>query len=544
MQADEVDDDESAQAFAEPAPTGTVPIDGPAAARPEQVKTCCVCGLDVSQKQRHKDRAGRYWCQPCHEFAAGADKAPGMAPCPDCGRSTRGSLMVEQAGERVCPSCHELYTAESEHRRARKAAATDRPEPEIRKLIRKLMTYLIAAAAVILLLTLYRFGLLFVPPSNSVLIKILLYLLGFVAAGLGIAVAIQYVRIDLRKRVRQAEYDKMLRSAANQILALDEDSHTMGISESPEPLRRRVERAVARVEACAGQGVSGAGEIIDSLSKKGNPAPLIEFLLAQRPNTTDTVARNREIATISYLQGNWPIATSAITAVLLRLQYDQDAMTRQALICFRTGQFDQAKKMFKRVVNIAREKNSEIDSAAAYSNLGMLHMMLNEIGDAKDRYNHALASYKRLSREDGQADCLANLGLIAYKLKNGSEADSVLREAMAINKRRKRREGLATCCSLLGVILLEKEASNLKEAESLLNQAAQLNLELGRMGGVATAYGNLGLVRVKRHDLKGAWELLLKAKGIYQRINQPRRMAKIQDMLKTVSAMTAKAAKK
>jgi len=126
-----------------------------------------------------------------------------------------------------------------------------------------------------------------------------------------------------------------------------------------------------------------------------------------------------------------------------------------------------------------------------------------------------------------------------------AEAEAQIREAMAINKRRHRREGLAVCCSLLGVILVEKRHPELKEAESVLNQAVRLNLELGRLGGVATAYGNLGLVRVKRQDFKGARELFLKAQGIYQRINRPKMMAKIQEMMKTAGSMSAaKAVKK
>ena len=110
---------------------------------------------------------------------------------------------------------------------------------------------------------------------------------------------------------------------------------------------------------------------------------------------------------------------------------------------------------------------------------------------------------------------------------------------MAINKRLKRREGLAICCSMLGVILMEKIQPKLKEPERLLHRAVQLNLDLSRPVGVATAYGNLGLIRVKRGDLTGARELFLKAQSIYQRINRPILMAKIQGMLKTLGTMSA-----
>jgi tetratricopeptide (TPR) repeat protein len=169
----------------------------------------------------------------------------------------------------------------------------------------------------------------------------------------------------------------------------------------------------------------------------------------------------------------------------------------------------------------------------------MLHLMLEEYDDAAVRYGKAMSIYNRLKYEDGQADCMVNMGLIAYKAKKGKEVEHQFRAALDINKRHKRREGMSICCSLLGVILIEKDNPELNEAEKLLKQAVQLSLELGRPGGVAAAYGNLGLVHVKRRDFAGARELFLKAQSIYQRINRPKMVAKIQGMLRQVGGMSA-----
>ena len=544
MRFDEVNDDELSAAGAELAPTETFPVETPDVVPEEPVKLCCICGIDVSHHQRSRDPAGRYWCAPCHEFNPATDKAPGTAPCPDCARETRRSLMVDLAGVRVCRSCHQEYLAECENRRLHKNAVTANPELAIRLFIRKMAKGIVGLALLAGLITLYHFGLLYFRPRVWVPFESALYFLGSFAACVLITIAIQYPRMAIRKRARRAEYDEMIRSAADHVMALDDDSHTMGISEPHEPLRKRIERAVARVEACAGRGVSGAAEILELLSKRADAAPMITFLLAQRPNTTDTVARNREIATVSYLQGDLATASLAVTAILLRLQYDQDAMTRQALICFRGGELEHAKKIFRRVVHIAREKNSEIDLAAAYCNLGMLHVMLDEFDDAANRYNQAMVIYKRLNRVTDQADCMVSLCLIAYRQKKGEERAKVegeFRKAMAMTRRCKRREGMAICCSMLGVILFEKEVPQLNEAEKLLNKSVRLNLELGRAASVATAYGNLGLVRVKRRDLAGARDLFMKALNIYQRINRPKMAAKIQGMLKTVGTFSTAA---
>jgi tetratricopeptide (TPR) repeat protein len=539
METDDLQDQQLVAPLPEPNVAVQAAIEALAPIVEEPPKACCICGLDVTQRQRSRDRGGRYWCMHCSGFNATPDTKPGNTLCSACGRGTSPKLMVDQLGDQVCHFCNQVYLSELEGRQLHKDAVTANPEVEIRKLIRQMLNtigWLAASAAV---LTLYHFGLLYVHPKPWVPFVSGLYFLGSFAACLGIAIGIQYLRIDFRKRARRAEYDQMIRSVTNHVLALEDDSHAMGISEPPQPLRRRVERAVSRTEACAGRGVNGAAEIIQSLSKKFDAAPLIAFLLAQRPNTTDTVQRNREIATLSYLQGDLPTAASAITAILLRLQHDQEAMTRHALICFRNGELEASKKIFRQVVHLAREKKSEIDLAAAYCNLGMLHVMLSEWDDALNRYSQALTIYKRLNRVEGQADCMVSLALVAYRQKKTPENEGHFRKAMAINQRCKRIEGIAICCSLLGLILVEKEPPELKEAEKLLNKAVHLNLELGRPGGVATAYGNLGLARVKRQDFSGAREQLLKAQAIYQRISRPKMAVKIQVMLRTVGNMSA-----
>jgi tetratricopeptide (TPR) repeat protein len=538
-----LNDEDFADVRAELGQTQTIPAEPPAAVVAEEPpKICCICGLDVTHKKRCRDRSERYWCAHCHDFLPPTDKSPGMAQCPDCARDTRLALMVDKAGVRVCRACNLLYTAEAEPRRLHKSNVTANPELEIRRIIRRMVSGLVILAAAAGLLTLYHFRLLWVRPKPWVPFEGGLFgIAGFAVAALGV-IGFQYFRMGVRKRAREIEYDKMVRSAVNHIMTLDDDSHTMGISEPPDPLRRRAQRALARVEACAGLGVPGAGAVIESLANRVDATPLIAFLLSQRPETADTVARNREIAMVSYLQGDLVTAGQAVTAILLRLAHDQEAMTRQALICFRGGELEQAKKIFRRVVHIAREKNSEIDLAAAYCNLGMLHVMLNEFDDASNRYNQAMTIYKRMGLEADQADCMVNLCLIAYRVKKAAELAQVeaeFRKALAMTKRCKRREGTAVCCSMLGVILFEKEEPQLKESESLLSKAIRLNLELGRAAGVATAYGNLGLVRVKRGDLTGGRELFIKAQGIYQRINRPKMAAKIQGMLKTVGTLSA-----
>lgn len=402
---------------------------------------------------------------------------------------------------------------------------------------------ILAAIVLSVLVCMYHAGFLYVKPASWVPFMSAVYLFGIVASGLVIAIGFQFSRIAVRQKQREGEYDQMIRAAANQILAIEDESHSMGINESPEPLRRAVERAVSRVEAKAGEGDAHAAEILDTLAKKGNPEPVIRYLLTLRPGTIDTAARNREIATISYLYGNFEVSRAAVMGILLRIHHDPEAMTRRALIYFRTGDFEHAKKEFVRVVNTAKERKSEIDLADGYRNLGMLHTLMSEWDDANVRYNQSLQIYERLKEDVGQADCLLSMGLIAYRAKKGLEVEHLFRRAMTINKSKNRREALSISCGVLGAIQLEKEPPDLKEGEKLLSQALDLNLELGRPTGVAAAYGNLGMIRIKQRNFSSARDNFLKAQSIYQRLSRPKQMAKIQEMLKTVSKLSAASAR-
>jgi tetratricopeptide (TPR) repeat protein len=526
----------------------SVPVEAPvvveapaeAAVAEDAVKVCSICGLDLSHKKRSRDSGGRYWCMHCHEFLTKAEQFPKAVPCPDCGRPSRHSTMVDLDGTRICARCNGVRLAEVKDRQLHKAAVTADPEVKIRRLIRQLALGIVASAAVTGLVTLYHFHLLYFRPRPWVPFISALITLGVLAVGLVVAIGVQYIRIALRKRLREIDYDKMVQTAINHILAVEDDSHALGISESPEPLRRRVSRSVARVEACAGQGDKQAAAILNGLAKMSTPDQALAFLLAQRPTTDDTVGRNREIAMLAYLHGNYPVASAAVTAILLRFHNDQEAMTRQALICFRIGELEKAKKIFRRVVRIAKEQNSEENLALAYSNLGLLHVMLNEWDDATNRYLQSLQIYKRLGRPDGEADCLMCLGLIAFRQKRDSdEVENYLRRSMAINKRHNREEGLSICCSVMGLYLIEKEPPQLNEAERLLKRAIDLNVSLGRSGGAAAAIGNLGLLQVKRGDLAAARQLFQRALGIYQRANRPKMALRIQGMLKTVGTLSA-----
>ncbi len=88
---------------------------------------------------------------------------------------------------------------------------------------------------------------------------------------------------------------------------------------------------------------------------------------------------------------------------------------------------------------------------------------------------------------------------------------------------------------VLGLLVYSNEEGKLSEAERMLRKAVALNDRIGRFGAVAAAYGNLGLARAKARDFKRARQMLLQALSIYQRLNRPKMVHKVQTMLTQLS---------
>lgn len=68
---------------------------------PAPVKTCLICGLDVSNKPRVKDSQGRYTCKECLDRAVKAKAAQQQARSPSPAPAAPGSPAPAPADEPV-----------------------------------------------------------------------------------------------------------------------------------------------------------------------------------------------------------------------------------------------------------------------------------------------------------------------------------------------------------------------------------------------------------------------------------------------------------
>lgn len=503
----------------------------------EAKKLCCVCGTDLSATARQRDSAGRYWCADCSKLDK-SEKPQGVPLCPQCGVPSKALAPWKDTDEKFCPDCANLRHEEDTAFALRRETVTTDPEYRIRRYRGEVTVSTVAFIGALIL------GYFFVKlkGGDAVGMKWGSFFdqwlnVACIVIGILVIIGLQ-VSIGVRKKMRLNAYDKLQRDVVNAFIALGEQNQPQNVVENMDPVRRQVARAFRRIEAAAGRNVEAADKLVGNFVRLHNPYPPTEFLQAQRPGTRDLAARNREIETLAYLAGDFDTALAAINSVLLRLPDDIDAMQRQALIYFLKGQIDLAKKIFNRVIKLARVKGEGIELATAYSNVALLHQLIEEIDDAEKRHTQALVLYKKLGgNEDRMADTYGNIGFIHNKRGEGRDAETMFRRALDINTNIHREEGIALCCGVLGLFIYNNEG-NLKEAEGYLRRATKMNDHLGKFGAVAAAYGNIGLVRAKRKDYRTARQMLLKALGIYQRLNRTKMVHKVQAMLTQLSKAT------
>lgn len=482
-----------------------------------------MCGCDLNDAKRTRDSAGRYWCEPCGKLEVRDRHASNVKVCPDCGAT--GALLVRHDDLHVCGVCATIRkqeTIEAEWRRRQKGFHPERP---LRRMIRILQ---IAAGLFAILMALrYTWMRLRWDGRFDDVANVIALILPLVGIGM------LWLTILVKRKIRLIEYDALLVKVEHGIVALAERHHqSQTVVERTDGMRQQVRRAIRRIEAAAGRGVEKAEKLIENFNRRHETAAMVTFLSAQRPRAHDLVVRNREIETLAYLGEDYETATRAINAVLLRIPDELDGLTRQAMILCAVGSLDQAKRIFTRIINLAKRAEDKLAVADGYANLGLVHQLLTEIDDAHKHHNKALFMYQKLpGNEDREADCYGNIGFIHHKRGEKENAEFVFRKALGINAKLKRIEGMALDYGVLGLMVYNKEEGQLAESEQMLRSAVKLNTRIGRFGAVAAAYGNLGLVKAKKQDFARARKMLLNALNIYQRMNRHQMANKVQGML-------------
>ena len=76
-------------------------------------KICIKCGRDVTGAPRMKDHEGKYWCVPCGEADRRHQAHASGGICEGCGESFNKALLLDIAGQSLCPPCRKKKFAKN-----------------------------------------------------------------------------------------------------------------------------------------------------------------------------------------------------------------------------------------------------------------------------------------------------------------------------------------------------------------------------------------------------------------------------------------------
>jgi len=204
---------------------------------------------------------------------------------------------------------------------------------------------------------------------------------------------------------------------------------------------------------------------------------------------------------------------------------EEEAMIAENLaIVFQTrGDLDEAEKLHRTSLEIAKKLGLLEGMATIYGNLGEIFHTHGDLNEAQKVLRKAMEINEKLGRLDLMAVNYGNLGRILETPGELDEAEKMHRRALDINKKLGRLEGMSNNYGNLGGIFLRRGA--LDDAENMLRKALEINEKLGQFEGMGVNYGNLGNIFQMRGDLDGAERMYRKALAIDEQLERLEGMA-------------------
>ncbi|MEK6676120.1 MAG: tetratricopeptide repeat protein [Planctomycetota bacterium] len=185
---------------------------------------------------------------------------------------------------------------------------------------------------------------------------------------------------------------------------------------------------------------------------------------------------------------------------------------------YRTGDWSVAEQMLERWLAISGPDAETAETAAAYSNLGLIFQTRGNLEQAEAMLRKSLAISEKLGLLEGMANGYGNLGLIDQTRGDLAQAETMHRKSLEIEEKLGRLEGIAETYGHLGRIYQTR--GDLDQAETMLRKSLAINEKLGRLEGMANQYCFLGDVYFTRGDLDHAENMHRKSLAINEKLDR------------------------
>jgi len=162
-----------------------------------------------------------------------------------------------------------------------------------------------------------------------------------------------------------------------------------------------------------------------------------------------------------------------------------DLLHSLGVLAFRMNDLDEAKARFEESLKICRETSYKAGEANVLGSLGDLAVRMNDLDEAKARFEESLKICREIDEKLGEAKTLATLGDLAFRMDDLDGAKARLEESLKICRETSYKLGEANVLESLGDLAVRM--NDLDEAKARLEESLKICRETGYKLGEANA---------------------------------------------------------
>ncbi|HET9255513.1 MAG TPA: tetratricopeptide repeat protein [Pseudonocardiaceae bacterium] len=200
------------------------------------------------------------------------------------------------------------------------------------------------------------------------------------------------------------------------------------------------------------------------------------------------------------------------------------------------GSWGQALGLHHTALNAAREASDRLGEAAALTNLGDLHCLMDDYPAAIGNLERALTIHRELGNQLGQAHALNLLGMAQRLTIAYPAATASLERALALYRDLGNQRGQARSLYNLGTV--QRLMGDYPAATASLARALELYRDLGNRIGEANGHAALGMVQHLTGDYSVATASLERALELYRHLGDRIGEAEVLNTLGAVRRLT------
>lgn len=208
---------------------------------------------------------------------------------------------------------------------------------------------------------------------------------------------------------------------------------------------------------------------------------------------------------------------------------EADALSIQINILSRRAKFDDALKLFERVLEINRELDNQRRTAEALKNMGTVYLRKGEYEQARALYEQAREMARKRNDSALEADCTGNIGLTYYHTSESDKALQFYQDALAIHSQLgdKGREALW----LNNIALVHESRGAFRLALEFFEKVSLVDREGGDAAKYALSHSNAATMLATLGEYRKAIKYAHESLSVIRNLDYPLVAASVNDTL-------------